>query len=222
LEIYFMPQSYFTPEIPSVLVALAFLGTALLIASLVLAAIVAFALGRRRLARRVSSAGLAAAALYMAVLVSVSLASGERVLRKGDRKYFCEVDCHLAYSVEEVGRRTIAGRSALAATIRTWFDERTIAPRRGKALLTPNPRTVFVLDDSGRRYDPDDRTPVNRQSTPLSRPLRPGESYTTTFVFDLPETARRARLFLGDAPGVESLIIGHENSLFHKKIYFAL
>ena len=216
-----MPQSYFTPEFPSALVALTFLGTSFLLAALALAAIVTFALGRRRLAYRASGAGLAAAALYVAVLISVSAASGDRILRKGDRKYFCEIDCHLAYSIEEAGRTTISGRSVLAATLRTWFDERTIAPWRGDGPLTPNPRVVFVLDDSGRRYEPNDRVPIG-ESTPLTRALRPGESYTTTFVFDLPETAGEARLFLGDAPGVESLIIGHENSFFHKKIYFAL
>jgi hypothetical protein len=217
-----MLQSYFTPEVPSAVVALAFLGTSFLLAALALAVIVAFALGRRRLVFRASAAGLAAAALYMTVLVSFSLASEERVLRKGDRKYFCEIDCHVAYSVEEAGRTTIAGASVLAATVRTWFDERTIASWRGNGPLTPNPRVVFVLDDSGRRYEPNDRAPIGRESTPLTRALFPGESYTTTFVFDLPETARGARLFLGDAPGVESLIIGHENSFFHKKIYFAL
>jgi hypothetical protein len=58
--------------------------------------------------------------------------------------------------------------------------------------------------------------------TPLSRVLRPGEAYTTTFVFDLPDGVRRPRLFLGDAPGVEALLIDHENSLFHRKIYFEL
>lgn len=217
-----MPQRHFTPEFPSALVALTFLGTAFLLAAVALAAIVAFALGRRRLAYRTSGAALAAAALYMAVLVSVSLASGDQVLRKGDRKYFREIDCHVAYTVEEAGRTTIAGRSVVAATVRTWFDERTIASWRGSGALTPNPRVVFVLDDSGRRCEPNDRTPIGHESTPLSRALRPGESYTTTFVFDLPETARRARLFLGDAPGVERLIIGHENSFFHKKIYFAI
>jgi hypothetical protein len=41
-------------------------------------------------------------------------------------------------------------------------------------------------------------------------------------VFDLPQRARRPRLFLGDMPGPEVFLIDHENSLFHKKIYFAL
>lgn len=45
---------------------------------------------------------------------------------------------------------------------------------------------------------------------------------TTTLVFDLPDDSRRPRLFLGDPPGIERFVIGHENSLFHRKIYFEL
>ncbi|HEV2064075.1 MAG TPA: hypothetical protein VGS00_05955, partial [Thermoanaerobaculia bacterium] len=59
-------------------------------------------------------------------------------------------------------------------------------------------------------------------TTPLTKALRPGESYETTLVFDLPDGAANLRLFLGDPLGVENLLIGHENSPMHGKIYFAL
>ena len=112
-------------------------------------------------------------------------------------------------------------------TVRTWFDPGTIASFRGNAPLKPNPRDVFLVDESGRRYavSPAGQKAMEESrgpSTPLTRVLRPGEAYTTTFVFDLPDGARRPRLFLGDAPGVEALLIDHENSLFHRKVYFEL
>jgi len=112
-------------------------------------------------------------------------------------------------------------------TVRTWFDPGTIASFRGNAPLKPNPRDVFLLDESGRRYavSPAGQKAMEESrgpSTPLTRVLRPGEAYTTTFVFDLPDWVRRPRLFLGDAPGVETLLIDHENSLFHRKVYFEL
>lgn len=218
-----MPQSYFTPEpFPSAFVVIAFLGMGLALAALVLGAILAFALRRRTLSSRLSIAGATIAAAYMAVLVSISLASRERVLRKGDRKYFCEIDCHMAYSLEDATRANVADRTVLTATIRSWFDERTIASWRGNAPLTPNPKTVFVVDGFGRRYDPSRRERAGASSAPMTRVLRPGESYTTMFVFDLPATANGVRLFLGDPPGPEWFLIGHENSFFHKKIYFAL
>jgi len=111
--------------------------------------------------------------------------------------------------------------------VKTWFDPRTIASFRGNGPLTPNPRAVFLVDESGRRYgvSPAGQKALEESrgpSTPLTRILRPGESYTTTFAFDIPDGIRRPRLFLGDAPGIETFLIGHENSLFHKKIYFEL
>jgi hypothetical protein len=223
-----MPQSYFTPHLPSPLVVLAFLGTGFFLVTALLAALVTFALGKRRLARWLLLASLGGGTLYLAVLVAVSLASREQVLRKGDRKYFCEMDCHLAYSLQDVTTKPLANATRYIVSIQTWFDPNTIASFRGNAPLTPNPREVFVVDESRRSYwpSPAGMEALERErgnpSTPLSRELRPGEFYTTTLVFDLPERVRRPRLFLGDTPGLELLLIDHENSLFHKKITFAL
>lgn len=214
-----MTQSYFVPDpLPSGVVALALLGTAFVTAGLLVAAAGFLARGKRRLAARIAASGVAVPVVYLSVLLSFSLSSREGVLHKGDRKYFCEIDCHLAYSLEETAQAAGPhGSRTVAATIRTWFDEKTIASFRGNAPLTPNPRVVYALDNAGRRYEPS-----YVEKTPLTRMLRPGESYTTTFVFDLPETVHSPRLFLGDAFGPEIFLIGHENSLFHKKTYFEL
>jgi hypothetical protein len=59
-------------------------------------------------------------------------------------------------------------------------------------------------------------------STPLTTPLRPGESYTTDFVFDVPRDARGLRLSITEDDPETRLVIGHENSLFHKKIYLGV
>lgn len=223
-----MPQSQFTPGLPSALVLLALLGTGFFLVTVPLVALGTFALGRRRIARWLSVAWLGGGAAYLAVLLAVSLASGEQVLRQGDRKYFCEIDCHLAYSLQEVTTRPLANATRYSVSIRTWFDPKTIASFRGNAPLTPNPREVFVVDELRKSYGPSPAGMAaleherGEPSTPLSRELRPGESYTTTLVFDLPGGVRRPRLFLGDAPGIEMFVIGHENSLFHKKIYFDL
>jgi hypothetical protein len=228
-----MTQSIFVPEHPG-LTVLAFMGTGLALALLLLGLVFAVATRRRVLTKRLVGAGLAAAGLYAGALLFVSFTSREENLRKGDRKYFCEIDCHLAYSLEEASRTKVIGTQAAAAggaysvvTVRTWFDPGTIASFRGNGPLTPNPRAVFLVDESGRSYE---ASPTGQKafeesrgpSTPLTRVLRPGESYTTTFVFELPDGVGRARLFLGDAPGIETLLIGHENSLLHKKIYFEL
>jgi hypothetical protein len=230
-----MVQSFFMPE-HSPFAVLALMGTGLTLFLLFLGLAMAFVTGRPVLAKRLAATAVAGAGAYLGALLLFSFTSREENLRKGDLKYFCEIDCHLAYSLEEASRTKAlgiplqtpaAGGSFYVTAVKTWFDPRTIASFRGNGPLTPNPRTVFLVDESGRRYGV---SPAGQKafeesrgpSTPLTRILRPGESYTTTFVFDLPDGVGRPRLFLGDAPGIETFLIGHENSLFHKKIYFDL
>jgi hypothetical protein len=230
-----MVQSMFVPE-HSAFALLAFLGTGLILFLLFLGFVFALSTRRRVLAKWLAGAALAGAGAYLGALLLFSLTSREETLRKGDLKYFCEIDCHLAYSLEEASRTKVlgipprtaaAGGSFYVVVVKTWFDPRTIASFRGNGPLTPNPRAVFLVDESGRRYgvSPAGQRALEESrgpSAPMTRILRPGESYTTTLVFDLPDGVRRPRLFLGDAPGVETFLIGHENSLFHKKIYFEL
>ncbi len=54
----------------------------------------------------------------------------------------------------------------------------------------------------------------------MAQPLQPGESYTTDLVFDVPKQARGLRLLLLEDDPETRFVIGHENSLLHKKIYF--
>jgi len=45
--------------------------------------------------------------------------------------------------------------------------------------------------------------------------LRPGKSYLTTFVFDVPADARNPRLLITDVDLVTRLLVDHENSPLH-------
>jgi hypothetical protein len=65
-----------------------------------------------------------------------------------------------------------------------------------------------------------DATPAS--NTPLTAPLRPGESYTTEVVFDLPADVKSATLLINEGDFVTHLIIGHENSFLHGKTRFQL
>ena len=214
----------FVPELAP-LVALAFLGVGFVLVVGTVSAGIAFAARRIRLAQWIGAAVLAVAAGYAVLLVGASVVSRDRTLVPGERKYFCEIDCHIAYDVTSAEP---AGDRGRAVTLRTWFDPSTIAPFRGDAPLSPGPRAVYLVDDAGRRYDPSpDATAAWQKahggSTALGRELRPGESYTTTLVFDLPRDVRAARLYVGDPPGgVEKALIGHENSPMHGKVYLAL
>jgi hypothetical protein len=57
---------------------------------------------------------------------------------------------------------------------------------------------------------------------PFTTPLRPGQSYTTALVFDLPVDVREPRLLIHEGESITHFIIGHENSPLHKKTAFQL
>lgn len=158
---------------------------------------------------------------YFALLSGFSFASHSRVLARNRKKYFCEIDCHLAYSVLTVEKEPAAGASRYVVTIRTRFDETTISPSRPKdAPLTPSPRTVYLVDASGHRY-----LPVAVQGMPLLTALTPGEFYETQVGFDVPPEAKAddLRLLITTTPAwPDRLLIGDENSVLHAKTYFAL
>lgn len=230
-----MIVEYVPPFAP--VAVLAFLCTAFLLAIAAAAFLVAAWMRNRRLAAAILIGIACVLGLYGGTLLASSTLSRERILRLGEKKYFCEIDCHLAYSVaaievaKTIGAPPHVGRADgtfHVVTLRTWFDESTISPARDpEAPLYPNPRVVYVQDAAGRRYEhslvaEDALMAMGRRSTPLTRPLRPGESYVTILAFDLPVDSREPRLFVGCAPGMEFALISHEMSPLHKKVWFSL
>ncbi|MHB8501220.1 MAG: DUF4352 domain-containing protein [Candidatus Acidiferrales bacterium] len=179
---------------------------------------------------------LTVVACYALLLCGVSLASTEKVLPAGGWKYFCEIDCHIGYSVSGVEtagsigpemRQTSARGQFVIVRLKVWFDEHTISPNRGDGPLTPNARRVVLVDVNGRAYA---QTPegeaelarVNGDAGSLRQPLRPGQSFAKDLVFDVPKDASGLRLLITEDDPETLLIIGHENSLLHKKIYLGL
>lgn len=195
--------------------------------------------GGRGLARKVLVAVLVLAAGYSTVLFGASFASHEWTLGPGQEKYFCEIDCHLAYSVVGIEKMKIlaSAGSPIAAqgdfyvvTVRARFDEATISPHRGNGPLEPSPRVVTIADDQGRQYNISAEAQhaldaAQQSGTPLTTPLRPGESYVTRLVFDLPSDARNPRLLISSPtvpPWFGRILIGDEQSFFHKKVFLRL
>jgi hypothetical protein len=69
-------------------------------------------------------------------MAAFSYTSFDRIVARGDKKFYCGMDCHIAYSVRNVERvKTIGGTNAsrefYGITLRSHFDQRTIAPWRG-------------------------------------------------------------------------------------------
>lgn len=223
----------FTPH-HAPLVVLFFLFSGVVLGCAGLAFVAAFAAGRRPLAMRILGVAFVFAGMYGGVLMVSSAKSEERLLSAGQTKYFCEIDCHVAYSVTGVTTAKTLGEGANAATanglfyvvtLRSWFDGETISKRRpADKLLWPNPRVIRVLDDSGQLYPTslDGQKAIVGSTVPVTHPLRPGESYETTLVFDVPAGTQRPRLLVADWDPISTFLIGHENSFGHKKTYFAL
>lgn len=181
-------------------------------------------------------AGAVIVAVYMGLMLVMSLTSSDQVLARGQEKHFCEIDCHLAYSIVDVRQTKTLGSppNQISAAglfhviqLKTRFDENTIDPNRGNGPLTPNSRVVTVVDDQGREYPSSQAGErVLSQSegtgTPLTTPLRPGETYTTSLIFDLPAGVNNPTLLVNEGETITHLVIGHENSLLHKKTRFQL
>jgi hypothetical protein len=216
--------------------ALAFLGTGLLVLLLALG-LVYSALKKRPAFKRITLFALTAIAiLYVGALLGFSVRSHEQLLARGQEKRFCEIDCHLAYSIKDVREaktlgempRQISAEGMLRiVTIQTRFDENSIGPNRGNSLLYPNPRVVSVVDEHGNRYFPLAEgqqllEATHSGGTPMTSPLRPGEAYTTTLVFDLPAKAQSPTLLIQEGDLLTHLLIGHENSPLHKKTRFQI
>lgn len=222
--------------VPAPVSFLLFLGAVLCAAVVGLTAGGLLVARRRGLAGLFALLGVAGAVAYGALLYGSALASHEVVIPPGGEKYFCEIDCHLAYALLEVNRPPTLGPAEapvsahgrwLLVRVRTRFDEATTSSGRGDAPLYPNPRAVRVVDVRGRRYAESAAGRValaaaGQAGTPLTQPLRPGESYTTTLVFDVPADAGGLRLLLGESDALTGFLVGHENSPGHRKALFQL
>jgi hypothetical protein len=225
----------FTPSIAPISV-LAFLGTGFV---LVIGALIALYAALRRskiLLAIAGTGGIVVAALYLGILLGFSLFSREVDLPIGAKKYFCEIDCHISYSVLRVWMpKSVGGETEqvtskgqfVVVELRTWFDPSTISPRRGDGPLTPNDRVAVLRDAQGRVFELSPRAnkviaAQELHSTPFATALRPGESYISYLVFEVPSDTREPKLWVRSSGEVDALLWGDERSPMHQKVLFLL
>jgi hypothetical protein len=184
----------------------------------ILALLVLAVMRNTKWVRRIVAVVGIGAIVYFGLLFGFSEGSREATLAPGQEKYFCEIDCHLSYSVRAGREEVQSGLRQVHVTLRTRFDETTISAQRPKDFpLTPNPREVLLIDGQDRTFTPDAATGI-----PLTRALIPGESYETELTFRLPADAKQLRLLITSPGWEEHLLIGDENSFGHKKTYLAI
>jgi hypothetical protein len=162
--------------------------------------------------------------IYVILLFSMSLASRERLLGLGEEKHFCEIDCHIAYAVVGVQEYLGEGnKKSWVVKLRSRFDETTISERRAKdAPLSPNPRKIVLLDESGMEYQPVPMNPSLEQPHRFGEALSPGEAYVNILEFRVPVQLQRAKLLLLATGGPEAVLIGSEASPLHRRVYFRI
>jgi len=166
-------------------------------------------------------------AFYIVALLAVSLTSEERTLSFNEPKEYCGLylDCHMHTAVTGVERtKTIGGHAAngefYIVKVKVFSD----AKRATLGLLTVDAK---VLDDQKNIYERDLAAEAQLPPQPaFERLISPAESFEKEVVFNLPETVENPRLDLREGYGIDHLIeavlIGDEDSIFHKRNYSTL
>lgn len=211
-----MPYTNFSSLAPPLSVVV-FLGAGLLTAALLSAAAVFALAGRPAPARRLLLGSGVLPSAYVAALVGLGAATRGQTVPRGGEKFFCEIDCHVGYSIAGFVEMADGGGRRAVVTLRSRFDETTISPRRGSGSLTPNQRSAALVDARGRRFVAE---PAGVAA--LTAALKPGESYATDLVFRVPEGAGDLRLSLVEADGLVRLLLGHERAPFASETLLAL
>ena len=74
------------------------------------------------------------AGVYVGLMLIFSWSSSNRVLLRGQEKYFCEIDCHLAYSVVDVRQTKSLGNPAQPLNASGIFDVIIVPQKNGVSI----------------------------------------------------------------------------------------
>lgn len=166
-------------------------------------------------------------AFYAVVLFSTSLLSTEKTLGLKEPKPFCGfyLDCHMHTAVSTVRTtKTLGGRTAEGEFYIVKVEVFSDAVR---AILGLTTLGANVIDDKGRHYHRDLAAEAQLAPQPeFEKLIGPEESFTKEIVFDLPTVAKNPRLDLREGFGIdhmiETVLVGDEDSILHKRTYFKL
>ena len=176
------------------------------------------------LSKFVSGAVVVWLVFYTTMLLGVSLASREKTLELNEVKAFCGfyLDCHLHASVSDVrttkqiGDKTAQGVFYIV-TVKIFSDAR-------RAAIGLHDPQFEVVDEQRRVFEPIADSTVS--GNPFERKVPAGGSFEGEIVFDLPADIKNPRLDVAEGIGIdkviESVLIGDEDSILHKRNYFKL
>jgi hypothetical protein len=162
-------------------------------------------LGQRSRALRVLRLYVACAAGYFTAGIAVSFLKPQRVIPVGEP--WCFDDWCL--TAEKVSQTAAADRISYQVGLRISSRARRVTQRARGAW-------VYLIDDRGHRYSPD----PDPSAVPLDVLLRPGESVTTSRMFEIPSDVHPVGLVTGHGGPycgpMDILIIGSGGCLFKK------
>lgn len=164
---------------------------------------------------------------YVILLFVASFFSEEKNLGLNEPKEFCGfyLDCHLHTAVSEIRRtRSIGDKTAngefYIVKIKVFSD----AKQATLGLVSVDAK---VIDEQKREYRRDLEAEKNLgEQPPFDKRISPVESFEKEIVFNLPADAKNPRLDIKEGfaidRAIELILIGDEDSLFHKRIRFNL
>jgi hypothetical protein len=161
------------------------------------------------------------------MLLGFSFFSTETTLAANEPKDFCGfyLDCHMHTAVTGVRRtKTLGDRVATGefytVTVKVFSNAR--AAELG--LLTVDAHVVGI---DGRDYSRDTMAETQLPPQPdFEQKIAPAESFEKDIVFDLPADVQNPRLDIREGYGIdhviEAVLVGDEDSVFHRRNYFSL
>jgi len=163
-------------------------------------------------------------AAYIFLLFCGSFFSVERTLGLNEPKEFCGFyfDCHLHTAVANVRRtKTLGDRTAEGEFYIIKVKVSSDARRAELGLHNPQ---FTVMDANNKKYGRVEDLTVSENS--FERKVPAGGAFEDEIVFDLPTDIQSPRLDITESTGmakvIESVLIGDEDSIGHKRNYFNL
>lgn len=166
-------------------------------------------------------------AFYGIFLVGTSLLSEEKTLTLNEPKNYCGfyLDCHMHTAVSGVRKtKTIGDKTAKGefyiVKVKVFSDAKG-------AKLGLHSVYAKILDANGNEFERDAKAEEKLgKQMPFDKRITPEESFEKEIVFDLPNDAENPRLDIQEGSGIErafeAVLIGDEDSIWHKRKYFEL
>jgi hypothetical protein len=181
--------------------------------------------GRYRKAGRLAAGLGAFLAIYIGTVITVSALTPQRVLSMHEDR--CFDDWCLAADRSTLARAIGEGADAAKAHGVFYIVDLRVSSRAARISQRAPDALVFLVDSTGKRYYPSAEgqhayETARGNSKPLSAILGPGESFSTTRIFDLPPDARDVGLVVVHGEGPGWFIIGDSQSLLHKRTVIRL